>query len=89
MLRAIEAHVLKEVSETALLVLFLDGTHTLCNVKLCPVFGPVVVTDVVSQSIGQFTDAYIRIDWYWRHLRKRSDGRCNHQYDNKKFLHFF
>ena len=48
MLAAVEAHVLQEVGEAALVLLFEDGTHLLCDVKVDLVLGLLVVTDVIG-----------------------------------------
>ena len=48
MLWAIECHVLKEVCQTTLFVVFLNRTHTLRNVKVGYMLWPFIVKDVVS-----------------------------------------
>ena len=48
MLRTVECHVLKEVSQTTLVVILLNGTDTLCNVEVGYTLRPFVVEDVVS-----------------------------------------
>ena len=45
---SIEAHVLEEVGKTALVVLFLYGTHFLGYIEVGPVSGKAVFTDVIS-----------------------------------------
>ena len=51
MLRTIERHVLQEVRQTVLMILFEDSTYRLRDVKLRPLFGLLVVTDVVRQAV--------------------------------------
>ena len=67
-LRSVEAHVLQEVCQSALVFIFLYRAHTLCDIELCPVLGPVVVTDVIGQSVIQFSDTHILVDGDGRHL---------------------
>ena len=61
MLCSVEAHVLKEVSQSALVVIFQYRTHFLCDVEFSLLFRQCVVTDVISQSIIQLTDSYLRV----------------------------
>ena len=56
---SVESHVFKEVSQTALLRLFKDGTHFLCNVKFDAFFWECVVSDVISKPVVKFTYADI------------------------------
>ena len=51
MLRTIERHVLQEVRQTVLMILFEDSTYRLRDVELAALFGLLVVTDVVRQSV--------------------------------------
>ena len=73
MLGSVEAHVLKEVSETALRLLLLNRAHLLCDVELRTVFGPCVVTDIIRQTIVQLTDFHVLIHGDRRHLLCHSD----------------
>ena len=75
MLGAVEGHVLQEVGQSALVVVLLDGAHALGDVELGALFGPVVVADVVGQSVVKFADADIGVDRYGGHLLCHS-GRC-------------
>ena len=61
-LGTIEAHVLEEMSQTALVVLLLNRTHLLCNVEVCLSLGVLVVTDVVSKPVVKFPDTGVRVD---------------------------
>ena len=65
---AVEAHVFQKVGETALALLFLNGTHLLSDVEIGAVLRPVVITDVIGQPIVQFTDAYGCVSGDRRHL---------------------
>ena len=51
MLRTIEGHVLQEVRQTVLMVLFEDSTYTLRNMELATLFGLLIMTDVIGQSV--------------------------------------
>ena len=93
MLGAVEAHVLKEVGQTALVLLFLYGTHLLGDVEVDALFGQSVVTDVVSQSVGQLAITHSLVNGQHRHLLRKS--RCDaggahyegHEHKPQKF-HF-
>ena len=68
MLRAVEGHVLEEVSQSALVFILLNGAHALGNVEVGHVLRPVVLTDVVGQTIVQLTNPYVFVDGDRRHL---------------------
>ena len=55
---AVEAHVLEEVCQSQLVLLFLYGAYLLRDVEVGPVGGLLVVADVVGQSVVQFADAH-------------------------------
>ena len=78
MLCAVEAHVLKKVRQTALVVVLLKRTHALGDVKLRPVFRPVVVAQIVSQSVGQVPNPHILVNWHRRKHLCRQNG-CDKQ----------
>ena len=67
---AVEAHVFEEVCQTTLVFLFLDGAHLLGNVKECTFLWPLIMTQIISQSIGQHTFAYCRIHRHRGVLRR-------------------
>ena len=71
MLRAVECHMLEEVSQTALVVVLLDRAHALSDVEVGLVLRPVVVTDVISKSVVQFSDAHLVV------LRDRRQLLCH------------
>ena len=78
MLRAVEGHVLEEVSQAALALLLLDGAHTLCNVEVGHMLRPLVVADVVGEAVVKLADAHILVNGDGRHgflCHHRSDGR--------------
>ena len=58
---AIEAHMLQEVSETALALLFLNRTHFLCDIEEGLVLRLFVVTDVIGQTVVEVTYAHFLI----------------------------
>ena len=59
----VESHVLQEVSQSALLRFFQDGTNFLCDVEFYSLLGTSIVANVVSQSVVQLTDAHIFVHW--------------------------
>ena len=76
---------LEEVSETALRLLLLNSAHLLCDVEVGTILRPVVVADVVGQTIVQLTYNYVWVSRNGRHLlclskscEERED--CNHQF---------
>ena len=96
-LGAVEAHVLKEVSQTALVVFFNHRTHLLRNIKLGLSLRIVVVTDVISQSICQFSYTHCSVNRDGWHalciriaLQHSRCQQCNEQHflDNFHFLLF-
>ena len=68
MLRTVEGHVLQEVSQSALVLVLLNGTHALCDVEVGHVLGPVVLADIVGQTVVQLTDSHVFVNWNRRHL---------------------
>jgi integrase/recombinase XerD len=58
---AVEAHVFEEVSQTTLRLFLLDSAHFLCNVEVGTVLRPVVVADVVGQTIVQLANHYVGV----------------------------
>ena len=70
-LGAVEAHVLQEVGQTALLVVLLYGAHALCEVDLGPLLRPGIVTDVVGQSVVEPAHAHVFVDGDGGHLLRR------------------
>ena len=67
MFRAVERHVLEEVSQTILIILLLDSTHTLGDVEVHFSLRIVVVADVIGQSIVKMTDddrCVLRDEWH-------------------------
>ena len=73
--RAIEGHVLQEVSQTLLRVILLDGTHTLGNVEVGLFLRGVVVTQIVRQAIIELADTDTVVNGNLRHLHLLL-GRC-------------
>ena len=87
--RAGEAHVFQEVSETALALFFLHAADLLRDVEAGEILGQCVVTDVVGKSVGQLTDAHILVNGQFRNgLRpcRQPHERC--QQDKKEFDFF-
>lgn len=89
MLRAIEGEVLQEVSQTALVVVFVDRAYFLCDVEAGYMLRETVVSDVISQTIVQM--AYSHIFVYrdrWHHLSHGLSGSKQHDGCSKKLLKF-
>ena len=68
MLRTVEGHVLQEVGQSTLVFVLLDRAHALGDVEVGHVLGPVVLADVVGQTIVQLTDFHVLVDGDGRHL---------------------
>ena len=62
---AVEAHVFEEVCQTALVLFFLHRTHLLCDVEEGSFLWPLVVAQIVSQSVVEFAYPHIRVDRQW------------------------
>ena len=62
MLRAIEGHVLEQVSETPLVVVLLHRTHSLGDIETGHMLRIVVVADVISQAIVQLSLSHLGVD---------------------------
>ena len=85
MLCAVEAHVFEEVSQTTLRLFLLDSAHLLCDVEVGTILRPVVVADVVGQTIVQLANHYVGVSrngWHLLCLSKSCEERedCNHQF---------
>ena len=78
MFGTVETHVLKEVCKTALVLLFLNGAHLLCNVEVYKVLRIVVVTDIICQSVLEFADSYRWVDRKLLTLLLRHGWQCQH-----------
>ena len=78
-LGTVEAHVLQEVSQSALLVILLNGAHALCDVELGTLLGPSIMTNVISQSVVQLTDFYLGVNGHCRHLLSHHVGCTSHK----------
>ena len=76
MLRAVEAHVLQEMGQTALVLVFQDGAHFLGDVEIGLPLRLLIVPDVVGQSVVKLADAHLRIDRDRRHLLGRCKNAC-------------
>ena len=61
MVGTVEGHVLQQVGETALALLFLHRAHLLCDVVVGYFLGIVVVADVVGESVVELTHAHVLI----------------------------
>ena len=84
MRRTVKAHVLQEVRQTALVVLFQNGTHVLRNVEIGPLFGQLVMADVIRQSVFQFPDTHVRVGRDRGQLLCKCSRRTSCQKDDGK-----
>ncbi len=90
---AVEAHVFKEVGQTALVVILEDRAHFLGYVKFGLTFGILVVANVIGETIVQLPYAYLRIGIHRGQLLRYGYGRQQHyRYEKKRekscyFLH--
>ena len=83
---AVEAHVLQEVSQTALVVVLLDRADTLGDVELSTFLGPVVMTDVVGEPVVELTNADVFVDGQrHHHLCHGYLGHQQYQCCNERF----
>ena len=67
--RAVEAHVLKEVGETALVVFLKDRAYLLGDEEVSLTLGHLVVADEVGQSVVEFACTNQRVKRHRGHLR--------------------
>ena len=85
MLGTVEGHMLQEVGQTVLVVLLQDGTYRLRDVELATLFGLLVVTDVVGQSVVQLAVANLRVHrQFLRRLLRREGRSCQQQHGVKQ-----
>ena len=61
MFGTVEAHMLQEVCQTALVVILLDRAYTLGDKELSTLLGPRIVADVIRHAVVQLTHADIRV----------------------------
>ena len=65
---AVEAHVLEEVGQTALLVFLLHRADALRDVEVAPLFGPLVVADEIGEAVLKLARLDGRVKGDRRHL---------------------
>ena len=58
---SVEAHVLKEVGQTVLVVFLLEGSDVGGEIELCPLCRLVIVTDIIGHAVLKLSDLYLRI----------------------------
>ena len=88
---AIEAHVLEEVSQSALVIIFLYGTYALGDVEIATLLGPLIMANVIRKAVLQFThlDGWVKRNR--RHLHLLCFGckhHNKHQQQRNQFFHF-
>ncbi len=84
--RAVKGHVLDEVRETLLVIVFENRSGFHNKPKFCPLLGLLVGPNVISKPIGQPSDCDLPLDRYWigerrRHLRRGSGQTSDGQED--------
>ena len=62
MLRSVKAHVLKKVSQTALVVFLLNRTDFLRYVEVGLMLWIGIVSDVISKTVVEFADSHAFVD---------------------------
>ena len=79
---------LEKVSQSALVLLLLNRTHLLCNIEIAALFGPFVMTNVISKAVRQSTRLYSRVKGNIGHLLCMNTHHCCKQSNdnNKEFL---
>ena len=60
-LGSVEAHMLQEVGETALVVVLKNRSDLLGDEEVCLTFGGLVVADVVVEAVGEHSVAHLRV----------------------------
>ena len=60
-LGSVEAHMLQEVGETALVVVLKNRSDLLGDEEVCLTLGGLVVADVVVEAVGEHTVAHLRV----------------------------
>ena len=68
MLRTVEAHVLKKMGKTSLVVVFENGAHFLGDVEIGLAFWFLVMTDVIGETIFKLSDSHCFVHRNRRHL---------------------
>ena len=66
---------LKEVSQTVLIIFFLESSDVCCEVELSPVCRLVIMTDVICQSVLKLANPYLRVV---RQCLGLLSGGCEH-----------
>ena len=84
MLCTVEGHVLQEVRQTILVVLLEDGTYSLRDMKLRTLFGLLIMTDVVCQSVIQSAVTNLRVHRQFLRRFLRRHHRCTKQRNAKQ-----
>ena len=87
MFRTVKCHVFQEVSQSPLVIIFVNGTHFLSDVEISHMLRVVVVTDVIGQPIVEFTYSHLRVNGQRCRLRH---GCCakQHQCSTKEEFNF-
>ena len=85
MLRAVEGHVLQEVGQAVLGILFLQGPHMVGDEKLRAAFGVLVVGEIISESVVQPSGAEGRVGGNGLRLCKK--GRQHGGQQEKESFH--
>ena len=76
---AVEGHVLQQVGESALALLFLHRAHLLGDVVVSHLFRILVVANVVGEPVVEFTFAHILVLWQRHVLGQCLSQSCHEQ----------
>ena len=77
---AVESHVLKEVGQSALTLVFLYRAHLLRDVEVGTMLRPVIIPDIIGKAITQFTHTGSCIHGHCGHLLSRQCSRNSQQH---------
>ena len=61
--RSVEAHVLEEVSETVLVIVFLECSYVSSKVEFSSLCWLIVVADVIGHTVFELAGSYGRVVW--------------------------
>ena len=84
---SIERHMFEEVCQTTLMLFFENGTYTLRNIELDPVFGKIVMAEVISKAVLKLTHTNGRIKSFFERLLGRQQRRSQQTSDKENFFH--
>ena len=90
MLGSVEAHVLKEMCKTSLVIIFKDRAHFLGYVEVCLAFRLGIVPYIVGKAVLEMSDTDSRVNRHRWHLLCGCEYTCKQQQGcSKDSLHYF